>query len=360
MSPARSSNIATNVTEEGVLDTIGKLNYFGSTTQRFPFPQDPMDQPRIENVVGVSARILGVYRLVARVAPTKSTVLIQGETGTGKELIARAIHHHSLRAGRPFVAIDCSALAESLLESELFGHVKGAFTGAVTEKRGLFEAAHEGTCFLDEAGEISPGMQAKLLRVLQEHEVKRVGGTESLKVDVRIIAATNKDLGQQVSEGKFREDLFYRLSVVTLLLPPLRERREDIGPLVEHFLRKNAAANDKPVFHISPEAMQVLMGYDWPGNVRELEHAIEHAVTLTSGAVVLPEDLPPKLSNPVRQESAAGGPAVTLRDVVVHHIRKVLKEAKWNKKQAAQLLGIHRRSLYRMSKRYGISLGKGS
>ena len=360
MSPARSSGTAINVTEDGVFDTIGKLNDFGTTIQRFSFQQDPMDQSQIENVVGISARILEVYRLVARVAPTKSTVLIQGETGTGKELIARAIHHRSPRADRPFVAIDCSALAESLLESELFGHVKGAFTGAVAEKRGLFEAAHGGTCFLDEAGEISPSMQAKLLRVLQEHEVKRVGGTESLKVDVRVIAATNKDLSQQVLQGKFREDLYYRLSVVTLLLPPLRERREDIGPLVDHFLRKYAAANDKPVSCISPEAMGVLMGYDWPGNVRELEHAIEHAVTLTSNSVVLPEDLPPKLSSPIGQGSAAGGPAVTFRDVVTHHIQKVLKDAKWNKKLAAQLLGIHRRTLYRMSKRYGISLGKKS
>ena len=222
MSPARSSNTAINVTEEGVFDTIGRLNHFGSTIQRFAFPQDPMDHPRIENAVRVSARILEVYRLVARVAPTKSTVLIQGDTGTGKELIARAIHHNSPRAEHPLVAIDCGALAESLLESELFGHVKGAFTGAVAEKRGLFEAAHGGTCFLDEAGEISPSMQAKLLRVLQEHEVKRVGGTESLKVDARVIAATNKDLSQQVSEGKFREDLLYGLyggSARSLLFP---------------------------------------------------------------------------------------------------------------------------------------------
>jgi transcriptional regulator with PAS, ATPase and Fis domain len=318
-------------------------------------PQEPREPYRLENIVGSSERMVEVYRLVARVAPTRSTVLIQGETGTGKELIARAIHHSTLRADRPFVAIDCSALAETLLESELFGHVKGAFTGALADKKGLFEAAHGGTCFLDEVGEISPGMQAKLLRVVQEHEVKRVGGTESLQVDVRVIAATNKDLGRLVAEGRFREDLFYRLSVVTIGLPPLRERREDIPLLAEHFLRKCAAENDRPISHISPEAMALLAAYDWPGNVRELEHAVEHAVALTSNRVILPDDLPPKCAPP-RQEAAPGRPSLSLREVVTRHIRNVLREANWNKKLAAELLGIHRRTLYRLSKRYGIPL----
>ncbi len=366
MSRARFDGTVIKAREGVVYDDASNLHEVGIpidreleqrrlTEQSFRFTEDPTENYRIENIVGASARILEVYKLVARVAPTKSTVLIQGETGTGKELIARAIHHNSPRAERPFVAIECSALAESLLESELFGHVKGAFTGAVVDKRGLFEAAHGGTCFLDEAGEISPSMQAKLLRVLQEHEVKRVGGTESLKVDVRVIAATNKDLSQQVAEKKFREDLFYRLSVVTLLLPPLRERREDIQLLADHFLRQYAATNDKPISRISPEAMGLLMGYDWPGNVRELEHAIEYSVTLTSNPVVLPEDLPPKFSGVVRQ-----GAPLTLRDVVTRHIQSVLKDTKWNKKLAAQLLGIHRRTLYRMSKRYGISLRDGA
>lgn len=197
-----------------------------------------------------------VYELVTRVAPTRSTVLIEGETGTGKELIARAIHSASPRADHPFVPVDAGALAESLLESELFGHVKGAFTGALTDKRGFFEAAHGGTCFLDEVGGISPCIQSKLLRVLQEHEVRRVGGAESFKVDVRVIAATNKDLGTQVADGAFREDLFYRLSVVTVLLPPLRERREDIPVLATYFLKSYAVANGKSVSGISPEAMR--------------------------------------------------------------------------------------------------------
>ena len=310
----------------------------------------------MKNMVGSSERMVEVYEMVARVAPTRSTVLIQGETGTGKELIARAIHSATPRADRPFVAIDCSALAEPLLESELFGHVKGAFTGALADKRGLFQAAHGGTCFLDEVGEITPPMQAKLLRVVQEHEVKRVGGTESLQVDVRVIAATNKDLGKLVAEGRFREDLFYRLSVVAIVLPPLRERREDIPLLATHFLQKYATANARSISHISPQAMALLVAYDWPGNVRELEHAIEHAVALTSNPVILPADLPPKCGGRPRQETAPGRPPWSLQDVVTRHIRSVLREANWNKKLAAERLGIHRRTLYRLSKRYGIPL----
>ena len=320
------------------------------------FQREPRGRYRVENIVGSSQRMLEVYEMVARVAPTRSTVLIQGETGTGKELIARALHDNSLRADRPFVAIDCSALAETLLESELFGHVKGAFTGATADKKGLFEAAHGGTCFLDEVGEISPSMQAKLLRVLQEHEVKRVGGTESVQIDVRVIAATNKDLEKLVADGRFRQDLFYRLSVVTIVLPPLRDRREDIPPLAAHFLEKHATANARPISHISPEAMALLVAYDWPGNVRELEHAVEHAVALTSNPVILPEDLPPKCGDRPREETAAGGTALSLRVAVSRHIRRALQEANWNKKLAAELLGIPRRTLYRLTKRYGIPL----
>jgi transcriptional regulator with PAS, ATPase and Fis domain len=314
--------------------------------------------PTQASIVGTAPQMLQVYETVRRVAPTRSTVLIQGETGTGKELIARALHSESTRAGRPFVTVDCSALAESLLESELFGHVRGAFTGAVIDKRGLFEAAHGGTCFLDEIGEFSPCMQAKLLRVLQEHEVRRVGGTESLKVDVRVIAATNRDLGALVTEGRFRKDLFYRLSVVTIVLPPLRDRREDIPPLATHFLKSYVAANEKPVSGISAEAMALLVGHGWPGNVRELEHAIERAVALTMNSVLLPEDLPPKFGDAEGRERTAAGPPLSLREVVIRHVRRVLKEARWNKKLAAQLLGIHRRTLYRLTKRYGIPLGE--
>jgi len=244
-----------------------------------------------------------------------------------------------------------------VLESELFGHVKGAFTGAMIDKRGLFEAAHGGTCFLDEVGEVSPCVQAKLLRVLQEHEIKRVGGTGTLGVDVRVIAATNRDLGQQVTSGKFREDLFYRLSVVTLSVPPLRERRDDIVLLATHFLRKYAAANARAVSGIAPETMALLAAYDWPGNVRELEHAIERAIALTTNPVLQPEDLPPKCAETaIPSDGTAPASPLSLRGVVSGHVRRVLQEARWNKKLAAQLLGIHRRTLYRLTKRYGITL----
>src|SRR5262245_3317906 len=299
-----------------------------------------------------------IYEVINRVAPTKSTVLVQGETGTGKEVITRAIHAAGRRADRPFVPIDCGALAESLLESELFGHVKGAFTGALTDKRGFFEAAHGGTCFLDEIGDVSPCMQAKLLRVLQEHEIRRVGGTESIKVDVRIIAATNKDLATLVADGKFREDLFYRLSVVTIVPPPLRARREDIPLLAAHFLKAFAAANDKAVSGMVPEAEALLLAYDWPGNVRELQHAIEHAVALTANPVLLPEDLPPKLNACASRPVSSVEPPLSLHAVVRRHIARALKEARWNKKLAAQLLGIPRRTLYRLTKRHGIPLGR--
>ena len=310
---------------------------------------------RAPHIVGASSAMRDVFDMVARVAATRSTVLIQGETGTGKELIARAIHAASPRADRPFVPVDCSALAEGVLESELFGHVKGAFTGAVIDKRGLFKTAHDGTCFLDEVGEISPCVQAKLLRVLQEHEIKRVGGTDSFGVDVRVIAATNRDLGALIAGGRFREDLFYRLSVVTLPVPALRERRDDIPILAAHFLRMYAAASARPVSDIAPEAMAMLVAYEWPGNIRELEHAIERAVALTTSSVVRPEDLPPKCVGTVAAPDAPGS-ALSLRGVVTRHVRRVLREARWNKKLAAQLLGIHRRTLYRLTKRYGISL----
>jgi two-component system, NtrC family, response regulator AtoC len=317
--------------------------------------RDAHEIAAIPGLVGMSKGMLDVYDMVTRVAPTASTVLIQGETGTGKELIARAIHATSRRSHHPFVPVDCSALAESLLESELFGHVKGAFTGALTERHGLFEVAGGGTCFLDELSEMSACVQAKLLRVLQEREVRRVGGTETLKVDVRVIGASNKDLGALVAEGKFREDLFYRLSVVTIALPPLRERREDIPALATHFLGSYVVANDQPPCTISPEAMAALVQYDWPGNVRELQHALERAAALRSNAVILPHDLPPKVAGGAEPEARASGSTLRLQDVVRNHLRRVLTEARWNKKLAAQLLGIHRRTLYRLTKRHGIS-----
>jgi DNA-binding NtrC family response regulator len=313
-------------------------------------------QHRLAHIVGRSAPMLEVYKIVARVAFSASTVLIQGESGTGKELIARAIHYNSPRADHPLVVVDCGALAESLLESELFGHVRGAFTGAMANKRGLLEEADGGTCFLDEVGHIGPTLQAKLLRFLQEREIRRVGGNDGIKLDVRVIAATNRDLEAMVKEGRFREDLFYRLSVVAITLPPLRQRKEDIPLLAEHFLHKYALQNRKEISHIAPEALALLQAYPWPGNVRELEHVIEQAVVLTRNPVLLPEDLPHRLT----ATSAAPHPegfTWTLRAGITRHIQEVLRQARGNKKLAAQLLGINRRTLYRLAARYQIDLG---
>ncbi|MCJ7493754.1 MAG: sigma-54 dependent transcriptional regulator [Deltaproteobacteria bacterium] len=321
------------------------------------YRQELITKYKLENIVGRSPQMLQVYKTVARVAESRSTVLIAGESGTGKELVARAIHFNSPRSSKPYVAVDCGSLAETLLESELFGHVRGAFTGAVTNKKGLFEEADNGTCFLDEVGDISLAMQAKLLRVIQEHEIKRVGGTETTKIDVRIIAATNKNLEELVAEKKFREDLFYRLNVVSIHLPSLRERLDDIPFLADHFLRKYAAENEKPVSRISAEVLDLLLRYQWPGNVRELENVIERAVTLSPHSLILPEDLPRRLRVEPSEISATSLPSqVSLTELEKIYIKKVLEETGGNKKRAADILGIDRRTLYRMAARYGISL----
>jgi two-component system, NtrC family, response regulator AtoC len=321
------------------------------------FRQELRQKYKFENIVGTTPAMLAVYKTVARLVDSKATVLIQGESGTGKELIARAIHFNGPRAERPFVAVECASLAESLLESELFGHIRGAFTGAVETKKGLFEIADGGTIFLDEIAEISQALQAKLLRVLQEHEIRRVGGTEPIPLDVRVIAATNKDLESLVKAGRFREDLFYRLNVVTVYLPPLRQRQEDVPLLANHFLRKYSEANHKLITHITPEAMELLCSYDWPGNVREIEHGIERAVTLTMNNCLLPEDLPPKLQRQVsRPRLADSQPLLSLAELEKQHIQTVMRATQGNKKKAAQILGINRRSLYRIAKRYGLDL----
>src|SRR5262245_42015207 len=290
------------------------------------FRQELREKYKIENIVGTTPAMLAVYKTVARLVDSKATVLIQGESGSGKELIARAIHFNGTRAERPFVAVECASLAESLLESELFGHVRGAFTGAVDTKKGLFEIADGGTIFLDEIAEISLGLQAKLLRVLQEYEIRRVGGTQPIQLDVRVIAATNKDVEALVKAARFREDLFYRLNVVTLHLPPLRERQEDIPLLANHFLRKYSEVNDKLISHITPAAMGLLCAYHWPGNVRELEHTIERAVTLTMNSALLPGDLPPKLQQQM-DESHLGTAArlLSLEELEKQHIQAVLR-----------------------------------
>ncbi len=316
---------------------------------------------RIEHAAGFSGligkdpKMQVVYKLIEDISPTDATVLIQGESGTGKEMVAYAIHRQSLRKDKPFVVINCSAYPITLLESEIFGHEKGAFTGAVRQKPGRFEQAHGGTVFLDEIGEIPPTAQIKLLRVLQTQKFERVGGEKTLAVDVRILAATNKDLLQEVKNGQFREDLFYRLNVIPIFLPPLRERRNDIPLLERYFLRRFAAADQgKNIHGFSSEAMRLLLDYPWPGNVRELENCIEHAVLLARGDRIKVSDLPPALRNtyisPVelyRSRSIIENETRLLRDV--------LEECKWNKKQAALRLRISRSTLYEKLKKYQIT-----
>jgi two-component system, NtrC family, response regulator AtoC len=315
-------------------------------------------------LVGSSPAMLEVYKLVARVSESRSTVLLQGESGTGKELIARAIHGNSPRREKPFVPVNCGALPDTLLESEMFGYEKGAFTGAVGTKTGLFESANGGTLFLDEVGELGQALQVKLLRVMQDHEVRRVGGTASIKVDVRIIAATNRDLEQFVKDGKFRDDLFYRLNVVRITLPPLKERQEDIPMLAHHFLQKCAAGATTAVRGFHPDTLESLKRYRWPGNVRELENAIERAVSLSHGPLLTPDDLPAAIrqaSNPTDQKpdipETAESVYLTLEEVEKRHLMRVLKETKGNKVKAAKILGIDRRTLYRMAERFGLDLG---
>ncbi len=315
------------------------------------YRQELQDRYRPENLVGQSPDMVAIYKLVARVAALETTVLIQGETGTGKELVARAIHYASPRAQKPLVVVDCTALPETLFESELFGHERGAFTGATRSRQGLLETADGSTCFFDEIAELSPPLQAKLLRVLQEHVIRRVGGNEPISVDVRVIAATNRDLKKRVEEGRFREDLYYRLNVVSLRVPPLRERAGDVPLLAQHFVRKYAAATGKAVAGLAGEALARLTQHAWPGNVRELEHAIERAVALASAEFLLPEDLPPEVRAVSSAPPRLPGPRMTLEELKRWYVDTVLGETGGNKVRAAEILGIDRRTLYRMLER---------
>lgn len=310
---------------------------------------------RFDHLVGSSPGMVEVYKLVARVAESDSTVLIQGESGTGKELIARAIHANSARSGGPFVAIDTGSLAETLLESELFGHERGAFTGAIASKKGLLEQAHLGTCFLDEIADISPLMQSKLLRSLQEREIRRVGSETPRAIDVRIIAASKKELKPLVEAGTFREDLYYRLEVVTIVLPPLRDRVEDIPLLSQCFVDKYSRTKEKPVTGLSPETITLLTRYPWPGNVRELEHVIERAITLTPHPVITPEDLPENIRTTTVQDQARARGWDTLQNLEKNYILRVLEAHHQDHSQAAAVLGIHRKTLLRKLRQYGQS-----
>lgn len=312
-------------------------------------------------LVGHSPAIIEVMKTAARVAPTQASVLILGETGSGKELVARTVHRFSDRARHKFVAVNCSALAEGLLESELFGHVKGAFTGAAGARPGLFREADGGTLFLDEIGDISPGLQSRLLRALQEHEIVPVGAETPIKVDVRVIAATHRDLAALVRTGRFRDDLYYRLNVVTIQLPPLRARRQDIPLLIDHLLRRLQARHESGPLAVDPEAQAILLSYDWPGNIRELYNVLERAVVLAEQGVIGPEHLPAEVRNGTAVASAAsddpaGGEAalLPLAEVERRHVLRVLAAMGGNRERAARTLGISRRTLTRMLQRWKV------
>ena len=311
------------------------------------------NQRRFEQIIGNSAALESVLEQVERVAPTDSTVLIQGETGTGKELIARAIHNISSRCGRPYVKLNCAAIPFDLLESELFGHEKGAFTGAIAQKVGRFELADKGTLFLDEVGDIPLGLQPKLLRVLQEQEFERLGSPRTHQVDVRLVAATNRDLADMVKRNEFRSDLYYRLNVFPVLLPPLRARRADIPVLVAHFVEIFSRRMCKQIEHISPETMSALSSYQWPGNIRELQNLIERSVILTSGNVLQP---PLAGLKGAAEDKSLG--AITLKDAERDHILKTLEHTRWvvaGPNGAAARLGIKRSTLYFRMQKLGIS-----
>ncbi len=307
------------------------------------------DRYRLHNLLGVSPAMQAVFDRIRQAAPGDANVLITGESGSGKELAARALHYSGRRAERPFVPINCAAVPASLLESELFGHVKGAFTGAIGARRGLFREAEGGTLFLDEIADMSPDLQAKLLRVIEDRAVRPVGSDEIIPIDLRLIAATNKDLASRIQEGQFREDLFYRLAVIPIHLPPLRERREDIPLLAEHFLHRILAASGKPIRGFAPEAMEALLRHPWAGNVRELENVIERAVTLTTGEQVPPEalllDAPLGHNTSLRLDRMATRPS--LRQLMTEYVDLVLREAGGDKDKAASILGVSKRTLYR-------------
>jgi two-component system response regulator PilR (NtrC family) len=336
--------------------------------QNFAFKRDAATRNSLDNIVGASSAIERLKHTIRTVASTQSTVLIYGESGTGKELVARAVHVCSPRAGEPFVSINCGAFPETLLESELFGYVKGAFTGANQNKRGLFEVANEGTIFLDEISETSLAMQVKLLRVLQERRVRPVGGTNEIDIDVRVIAATNRDLDRQVAENTFREDLYYRLNVIPISVPPLRERREDIPVLVSHFLKKYAAAAGRNIIRVNQDSLAALSGYEWPGNVRQLENTIERAVALETGEELRAE-LPSEKAK-VRAAAAGAGPGAVpssgalsaegidmekyVADVERSLLQSALAQSNHVQTRAAELLKISYRSFRHLAKKYDL------
>ncbi|MEE8598594.1 MAG: sigma 54-interacting transcriptional regulator, partial [Dehalococcoidales bacterium] len=341
------------VTSSPLLDQestfIGAVLVIRDITRISDLERELKERHKFKNIIGKSRKMQDIYGLVEDLSDIETTVLVTGASGTGKELIARALHHSGSRALKPMVTVNCSALAENLLESELFGHVKGAFTGAIRDKQGRFQAAHEGTILLDEIGDISPKIQLKLLRVLQEKEFERVGETAPVKVDVRVITCTNQDLKEKVRAGEFREDLYYRLKVVEIVMPPLCERLEDIPLFVDHFCRVFNKSFKKNIESISDEVLMVLMNYPWPGNVRELEHTMEHAFVLCRASTIMLDHIPPDIREYSKtiDRSALEGPVEGPEKIL-----KALNQAEWNKARAARLLGIDRSTLYRKIYKY--------
>lgn len=377
LSQLDSSTPVILMTAHGSVDTVKEALRGGA----FDYLEKPLDRSKLletiakavaqmraveEEIIGVSDAMERVKKMIVKVAASSSTVLIRGESGTGKERIARAIHKASPRAGERFQAVNCAAINENLLESELFGHERGAFTGAVAEKKGLFEIADKGTLFLDEIGEINVGMQAKLLRALQEKEVLRVGGLRPIKVDVRVLAATNRDLEAMVKDGRFREDLYYRLNVIPISIPPLRQRRDDIQVLMDYFLIKHSANASRPM-SFSSDARGLIMNYAWPGNVRQLESAVERALLLAEGDEITAEDLPVEIRATVTSEGTGGfklpPEGISFEDLERSLIIQAMEQTNWNITRAAKLLGLSFRTMqYRLDK-FGIkrpSRGKGS
>jgi Nif-specific regulatory protein len=332
------------------LDNARRLQWLEQENQRLT-----TEVRQDQSLVGEGSRMKEIFQFLARVAPTESTVLIEGESGTGKELAAKALHRNSHRANRPFVAINCAAIPETLLESDLFGHERGAFTGAAAQKKGRLEVADGGVVFLDEIGDLAPALQAKLLRVLQEREFERVGGTHPIKIDIRLIAATNRDLSESVRKGQFRQDLYYRLAVVKLMMPPLRERRDDVPMLVRHFVQKHAKRCKVKAKPISREAMAALVNYDWPGNVRELENAIERALVMGLSDMVLLEDLPESLLEQSQPDEMNDGKYhTTVKNFKKHLIIGAVEQTGGNYVEAAAILGVHPNNLHRLIRNLGI------
>ncbi len=376
LSQLDSSTPVILMTAHGSIETVKEALRGGA----FDYLEKPLDRAKLlevvakavsqmravdEEIIGVSDAMERVKKMIVKVAPSPSTVLIRGESGTGKERIARAIHKASPRAGERFQAVNCAAINENLLESELFGHEKGSFTGAHAEKKGLFEIADKGTLFLDEIGEVSVSMQAKLLRALQEKEVTRVGGTRPIKVDVRVLAATNRDLEAMVKDGRFREDLYYRLNVIPIQVPPLRQRRDDIDVLMKYFLQKHSANAARPI-KLSAEAKGLIMNYSWPGNVRQLESAIERALLLAEGDEITAEDLPIEIRQTAQVEGTGGfklpPEGISFEELERSLIIQAMEQTGWNITRAAKLLGLSFRTMqYRLDK-FGIkrpNRGKG-